>query len=181
MYWLEDGTAVDAAEMLRLTRQNLDYLQPDDPQRPGQEELLQEILADLLNGPVMYGVYINCDGPEFIDLILSRRKLYETRGRNMLQRLLGHRVALIETRRGRRPLVRGYATIASAELVPDDGSLSATVHRMQAAIYRTPYDIPPGGKKWFYLLKDVTRCAPYPVPAEHENHGRAWTVWTRED
>ena len=29
MYWLEDGTAVDAAEMLRLTRANLDYLQPE--------------------------------------------------------------------------------------------------------------------------------------------------------
>lgn len=118
----------------------------------------------------MYGIYISCKAIPFIDYILTGAKEYETRSCNVLGRLLGKRVALIETGHG-RAIIRGYATIDHYTTLYHD-SLDA---RKSAWIFGTPYDIPNGGKKVFYHLKDVTRCEPYELPAERINHGRSYT------
>lgn len=118
----------------------------------------------------MYGIFINCKTIPFIDYILIGAKQYETRSRNMLSRLLGERVALIETGKG-RAIIRGYATIDRYTTLYHN-SLDA---RKSAWIFGTPYDIPDGGKKVFYHLKNVARCRPYELPDERINHGRAYT------
>ena len=118
----------------------------------------------------MYGIFINCKALPFIDYILIGAKLYETRSRNMLGRLLGERVALIETGKG-RAIIRGYATIDHYTVLYHD-SIEA---RKSAWIFGTHYDIPDGGEKVFYHLKDATPCEPYGLPAERINHGRAYT------
>ena len=119
----------------------------------------------------MYGIYINCHLFPFVAWILSGRKAYETRGRNMLRALIGQRVALIETGKSPAPMVRGFATIASAEQI-DYSNITA---RKAARILGTSFDILPGGTKWFYKLTDIQTVEPLPVPDARINHGRAWT------
>ena len=121
----------------------------------------------------VYGVYINCSEAPFIDQILARVKHYETRKKNMLRDLVGRRVFLISTGTG-APTIEGLATISGAQLVP----YSDARKRAHAKITGTPYDIQPGGAKWFYTLSDVQRLPhPLPVPAARKNHGRSWTTW----
>lgn len=57
-------------------------------------------------------VFINCQELPFIDWIIARKKTRETRTRNTLGRLIGERVYLAETGKG-KPLVRCVATIES--------------------------------------------------------------------
>ena len=118
----------------------------------------------------MYGIYINCKDIPFIDYILIGAKLYETSSRNVLGRLLGERVALIETGNG-RAIIRGYATIDFYKIIYHDDADA----RKSAMIFGNHYDIPDGGKKVFYHLKDVTSCKPYTLPDERINHGRSFT------
>ena len=124
----------------------------------------------------MYGIYINCNHAQFIDLILSGAKPYETRKRNMLRNLIGKRVALIETGKG-PAMIRGFATISSAERINFD-NIDA---RKSARIFRTAYDIQPDGAKWFYKLSDVQNVDPFHSPADRVNHGRSWTEFTLPD
>lgn len=116
------------------------------------------------------GIFINCTRAPFIALILLHLKRDETRTRDMLGALAGRRVALIETG-GPAPIVRGYATIGPARRVSYDDTRA----RDAAYIMGTPYDIKPDGTKVFYRLTNVRPCRPYALPADHVNHGRAWT------
>lgn len=120
-----------------------------------------------------YGIYVNCARFPFIVWILSGLKPYETRTRNTLRALISQRVFLIETGNG-RPMITGSAIITGAELVP----YADRRKRNRAQITGTPYDVKPGGAKWFYRLADVQPLpAPIPLPATRENHGRSWTAW----
>ena len=118
----------------------------------------------------MYGIYINCKARPFVDYILVGAKPDETRSRNVFARIVGERVAIIETGKG-CAAIRGYATIESCRTVFYD-DVDA---RKSAKIFGTPYDIKPGAKKIFYRLSDVVQCKPYPVPCEKVNHGRSYT------
>ena len=123
----------------------------------------------------MTGVYINCRLIPFIMLILAGVKHHETRTRDVFKALYGQRVALIETGRGPVPMVRGYATIGRPRRVP----YSDTDAREAAQILGTPYDIQPGAEKVFYPLVRVRRCRPYPLLADHVNHGRSYCTFTK--
>lgn len=119
------------------------------------------------------GIFINCSRCAFIAWILSGVKLYETRSRNVLRNLVGRRVFLIETGRG-RPMVTGSAIISGVSVVRfDDVKM-----RSRAKITGTEYDIPLDGAKYFYRLRDVRKLKkPFPLPDQRENHGRSWTAW----
>lgn len=120
----------------------------------------------------MRGMYVHCSKRlPFVDWMLSRVKPWETRGRDMLGDLVGERVAIIETGRSPVAMIRGYATITRKKTVSYDNVRA----RRAARILGTPYDIKPGKTKVFYRLEHVTRCKPYPLPAQHSNNGRAWT------
>ena len=45
-HFLEDGSIASGAEFIAMVRANLAYLDPDDPAREEQEELLNDLLED---------------------------------------------------------------------------------------------------------------------------------------
>ena len=119
----------------------------------------------------MYGIYINDDLFPFTLWILVGLKVWETRTRNMLGRLLGNRVAIVSTSRKRKPLIVGYATISEARHIP----------REDFEFYRGPAMIVKGSKydcgekgKWLYRMSNIEKCEPYALPDNIEKHGRSW-------
>lgn len=117
-------------------------------------------------------VFINCSRFPFIDWIMHRRKLDETRTRNMLRALIGQRVYLAETGNG-RPLCRCTAVIG--EPVPirsrKDWDRLRPRHRVPVG---SQYDWQPETTvKYLYPISDVWPCAPF-TPSEGIRHGRIW-------
>ena len=120
----------------------------------------------------MYGIFVNQDGGiPYADAIVRGYKTIETRSRNMLKHLVGHRVAVIRTRRSKSPVVVGYVDISGAEFCP--ASLFDS-HRGETLI-------PPGSQfdvngqgKWFYRLANAEQAKAYALPADAIRHGRAW-------
>ena len=49
--------------------------------------------------------------------IVNKNKLAETRNKDMLKKLVNHRVAIAETGNGKKPVIIGYATITRKEFV----------------------------------------------------------------
>ena len=120
---------------------------------------------------MLYGIYINDDHYPFTLWILRGLKVFETRNRNMLGKLLGHRVAIISTSRKRKPLIVGYATITEARHVT----------REDFEIYRGPCMIEKSSKydctdrgKWLYRMSNVEKCKPQPLPGSAIKHGRSY-------
>lgn len=64
-------------------------------------------------------LFINCKLFPFVDLIIKGLKTYETRNRNTLKALLGKRVFIAETGKGKKPVVRCCCTIAGMVTVTD--------------------------------------------------------------
>ena len=50
MYWLDNGSAVTAGEMIRLIATNLRHLDKNDPAFTEQIELLEDIAMDIEKG-----------------------------------------------------------------------------------------------------------------------------------
>ena len=60
----------------------------------------------------MYGIFVSeRGGMRYARYLVDGIKTVETRGRNMLQALVGKRVAIVRTRHGSAPLVVGYVDI----------------------------------------------------------------------
>ena len=118
-------------------------------------------------------VFINCSRFPFIDWILTGEKTYETRTRNTLRSLVGTRVLLAETGKG-KPVVRCSAVIRSAEKAEYLGvwNLLREFHRVpEKSVYDWSFSRP---GKWLYLLEEV-RPVPVPFhPTEGVRHGRVW-------
>lgn len=121
-------------------------------------------------------IFINCNGIPFVDLILNREKLYETRTRDTLGRFLGDRVLLVETGHG-MPMVKGSAVIKSIHQV---------FTRSAWETYRQQACIPSGSKfdwndttkkKVLYFFADVVPCDPFPLPSSCRRHGRVWAEY----
>lgn len=118
-------------------------------------------------------VFINCKEQPFVDQILSGDKLYETRTRNTLGRLLGERILIAETGRG-KPIVRASAVITSRIAV-------YAPHCWKR--YLKDACIAPGSRydwqedtkvKWLYKLTDVQKVDPFILPDSCRRHGRVW-------
>lgn len=177
-HWTEDGP-ISTAELAKMITANLEHLKHTDPEADAQRNLLEELRREYPEDfprEKAYGIFINCSSARFIDAILTRAKLYETRPRKTLHCLVGRRVYLIETGTSARAKIRGSAVISGAVLIRPDNVPA----RKAAGIYGTPYDIRPGRAKWFYRLTRVRPLKhPLPVPDTRENHGRAWTCWEK--
>ena len=117
-----------------------------------------------------YGIFVNEDGVHFAELIADALKPVETRSKNMLRTCVGHRVAIISTKRGRRPMIIGHADMV--------GSLLLSAEYLDANRHLTW--IPKGSKydtgkaKWGYWFQNAERCDPYPLPSSAVRHGRSW-------
>ena len=123
----------------------------------------------------MYGIFVNSRGVPYALAIAGGYKRAETRARDMLRRLIGQRVAVIETGKGKAPAVVGYVTITGAEFIPADKFDS----------YRELTLIPPGSRydchgrgKWLYYLAGAELCQRYELPADAVRHGRSYCEFT---
>ena len=124
----------------------------------------------------MKAMFINEDGVPYAHLIVSGKKLIETRTRNMLLPLVGERVAIVSTRKGKPAMVIGYADVQNYAFCP--------VNLLD--MWRNETCIPKGdtydslGKrngrqgKWFYELYNAEPCKPFPLPENAVRHGRSW-------
>lgn len=120
----------------------------------------------------MNGIFVNENGSvRYASAIVNGIKPIETRTRNMLKDLVGKRVAVIRTRRGKCPMVVGYVTITDAGMASrawlDD-------HRDLTLIPEgSSYDCK-GSFKWCYFLDHAETCEPFALPASAIRHGRPW-------
>ena len=120
----------------------------------------------------MIGIFVNSDGPvKYAREIVNKRKPIETRSRNTLKRLIGQTVQIIETGKGKRPMIIGQAKISKAVFVA-----AADFDK-----YRELTLIPAGGPfdckgkgKWFYYLENAKPCKPYAMPENAIRHGYTW-------
>lgn len=120
----------------------------------------------------MEGIFVNENGCiKYAQLIVSGIKTIETRNRNMLKCLVGKRVAIVRTRRGKLPMVVGYVDIVDAAFCP---------YRLYDE-YRDQTLVPVGSKydvhgngKWFYFLENAEKCDPFPLPQAAIRHGLSW-------
>lgn len=117
-------------------------------------------------------VFINCSLFPFVFAIMSGMKLFETRTRNTLKSLIGKRVFLAETGKG-KPVVKCLATIDY--MVRVDNYKTWIQYRKQCFIKpRTLFDWSHGTRyKYLYHLTDI-QPVPEFIPPEGFRHGRTW-------
>ena len=125
-------------------------------------------------------LFINCSSAPFVDKIINRSKVYETRSVNSLRSLVGKRVLICETGKG-RSLIRCSARIVNA--FPVSSFHEWDLFRDYTCVsYDSPYEWKPGTKtKWLYELSNViTESVPF-HPAEGKRHGRVWMEYNGKE
>lgn len=132
----------------------------------------------------MVGIFVNEDEYPYAEWIVRGLKKYETRNKDMLRYMLGNRVAIVSTKRGRKPCVVGYATITEKiKLYPCDWATShwQRYYREEAMIpFGSKYDDVSKGKV-LYCMSNAEKCEPYTIPNDTVYHGRSWCTWREED
>lgn len=118
-------------------------------------------------------IFINCSRFPFIDWIMKRQKIYETRNRNTLRQLVGQRVYLVETGKNWN-VIRCSAVIRCAKKVKHRGTWNL-LRDSHCVPEESVYDWNSDTKcKWLYLLEDV-HPVPIPfTPPEGTRHGLVW-------
>ena len=122
-------------------------------------------------------VFVNCSVFPFISWIMRLLKPFETRTRNMLGNLVGKRVLLAETGKG-KPVVKCFATIDY--VIRIDNYTQWKEYRKRCRIVPgSVYDWVKGKTKYKYLyhLSDI-QPVPNFVPPEGFRHGRVWMEYT---
>ena len=119
------------------------------------------------------GIFINEDGCiRYAEAIVSGIKKVETRSRNMLKNLVGERVAIVRTRRGKSPVVVGYAYITAAWKY--DAEQMNNIRSFTLIPVGSKFDT---GARWCYWMSSAEKCDPYPLPKNAVRHGRSWCEW----
>ena len=123
-------------------------------------------------------VFINCSSAPFIDKIMNRSKVYETRSRNTLRNLVGKRVLLAETGKG-KPLVRCSVVIRCG--FPVESFHEWDMFRDYTQVSpSSPFEWSETTKrKWLYELTDIRPVSPF-VPADGIRHGRTWMEYHKK-
>lgn len=124
-------------------------------------------------------IFINCSRHPFIQKIMSLDKLYETRTRNTMKKLmesyLGERILLVETGNG-DPIVRCSAVIDHVIAVYTKSDWEKYLPYTMTA--GTDYDWKPDTKvKWLYHLSDVQPVEPFALPDSCCRHGLVWAEY----
>ena len=106
-------------------------------------------------------------------LIVDGHKTIETRSKNMLGKLVGRTVAIVETGRGKVPMVIGYVRIESAR--KETKETMDTLRDRTLVPKGSKYDT---GSRWCYYLTGAYRF-PHAVslPQDAVRHGRSWCEW----
>ena len=120
----------------------------------------------------MKAMFVNEDGGiRYAAAIVQGYKPIETRTKNMLAELVGERVAVIRTRRGKAPTVLGYVDVVSS--AHRNGKWLDENRDKTLIPAGSKYDVN-GWAKWCYFLENPAPCDPYPLPENAVRHGRSW-------
>jgi predicted transcriptional regulator len=120
----------------------------------------------------LYGVFVNSQKVPYAQMIVDGVKKFETRGKNVLRRLIGHRVAIVETGKG-SPVIVGFVTIDSADFFCTDAWEKAG--RQLACVPKNSEYDDHGRGKWMYKLIDPFALhTPIKLPANAIRHGRSY-------
>lgn len=120
----------------------------------------------------MYGIFVNEDGGiRYAEAIVKGYKRAETRSRNMLRALEGERVAIIRTKRNKKPTIIGYADLVRWEFCP--WSLWGGTYADTLIPPGSKYDIS-GRGKYLYYFENPQECEPYELPDNAIRHGRSY-------
>lgn len=126
-------------------------------------------------------IFINCHQHPFIQQIMNLDKLYETRSKNTMKKLmkshLGERILLVENGNG-DPIVRCSAAIDHIIAVYTRSEWEKYLpYTMTAGTY---YDWKPDTKiKWLYHMTDVKPVEPFKLQKSCHRHGRIWAEYER--
>ena len=122
----------------------------------------------------MYGIFVNENGGvHYAQAIVQGVKRVETRHKNMLNKLNGCRVAIVRTRRGKKPMILGYVNIDAIDWYSQEIANSEKMRKFTLIPEGSQYDARKDGV-YFYWLSHPEECAPYPLPADAVRHGRSW-------
>lgn len=122
-------------------------------------------------------VWINSSSAPFLDDICARLKPFETRSKDMLGSLIGQRVVLAESARGKH-LARCSVVIRSVRAVysREEWDALRPLHRVPVG---NKYDWKPGTRvKYLYELTDLRRLRPFRI-MEYIPHGRSFAEFSR--
>ena len=113
----------------------------------------------------MKAINVNDTEYAFTDLILSGIKTIETRETRSLKSLVGKRVGIISTHKGRKPFLVGYVDIVDEIKynTVDEFRRDCIKHHVLAG---SKYDIKEGGVKYGYVLSNPQKCEPVVVTAK---------------
>ena len=119
-------------------------------------------------------LFVNCRLYPFVAWILDGLKTYETRNKNTLCSMIGKRVYLAQTGKGKRPVIYGSCIISSLVTVTDKRTYNR--YRKQAMIEKgSCYDFTGSTKKkCLYRLENPQRCEPFTMPENVVRHGRVY-------
>lgn len=110
-------------------------------------------------------------GVPYADLLVGGQKTIESRSRNMLSALVGERIAIVKTIKGKKPMVVGYVNIVRSSFCKAENfDKFFNQHFVPPG---SAYDVK-GRGKWFYFVENAERCEPFPLPAYAVRHGRSW-------
>lgn len=123
---------------------------------------------------MMKAMFVNENGGiRYAEAICKRIKPVETRSKNMLSALVGERVAVVRTHRGKRPVVVGFCTIWKATHETQQTMNSEYMRHLTLIPEGSAYDSGANGK-WCYWITGAVECDPFPLPSSAVRHGRSW-------
>lgn len=119
----------------------------------------------------MKGFFCSNDhSTNYAEMIVEKRKTIETRNKNMLKNLVGERVAVIRTGKG-KPMVIGYVDITACSFCNEEDFPKYFYQHW--VLYMSKYYVKTKGK-YFYHLANAEKCIPYQLPENAIRHGRSW-------
>ena len=125
-------------------------------------------------------IWINSRSVPYVDKIINLSKIYETRSQNTLAPLVGKRVLICETGKG-KSMVRCSARIVNA--FPVRSAYEWDMFREYTCVpVGSKYDWQPDTKvKWLYELDSILiESVPF-HPAEGKRHGRVWMEYAGKE
>ena len=120
----------------------------------------------------MKGIFVNENGGiRYAEAIVKGIKPVETRSKNMLSACVGERVAIIRTRRNKKPTIVGYADITASWWCSKE--MMDNIRDYTIIPEGSKYDSTSRGK-WCYWMSKAEECDPYELPSSAIRHGRSW-------
>ena len=125
-------------------------------------------------------VFINCRKYAFINWIMAGAKIYETRNKNTLKSLIGKRVYIAETGKGKRPIIKCIATIDSVLIIDnfeDYNNLRDETMIEKNSVFDWKQETK---RKYLYKLSNIEKISAF-IPKEGKRHGFVWMEYAGKE